>query len=122
MMLVSLLIVLYVAIQSDAQQQVWCVASPGASSVALQKGLDWACYNGADCSNIQPNQPCYEPNTVKDHASYAFNSYYQKFKKIGGTCSFGNAAITTNTDPSKVMVFAILISFPDSKVQEAWNN
>ncbi|KAK6919227.1 X8 domain [Dillenia turbinata] len=90
-MLVSLLIVLSVAIQS---------ARPGASTEALQKALDWACQSGADCLSIQPNQPCYEPNTVQDHASYVFNSYYQRFHKYGGSCDFGNAAILTIADPS----------------------
>ncbi|CAA0823694.1 Carbohydrate-binding X8 domain superfamily protein [Striga hermonthica] len=48
----------------------WCVASSGVSETALQVALDYACgYGGADCSPLQPNGPCYEPNTVRDHAS-----------------------------------------------------
>ncbi|KVG94994.1 hypothetical protein Ccrd_026068 [Cynara cardunculus var. scolymus] len=70
----------------------WCVASSSASETALQVGLDYACgYGGADCSEIQPGATCYNPNTVRDHASYAFNAYYQK-NPAPTSCSFGGVA------------------------------
>ncbi|QHN90870.1 Glucan endo-1,3-beta-glucosidase [Arachis hypogaea] len=77
-------------------------ADPQRSDDELQAALNWACGSGdADCSKIQVNQPCYYQNTLKDHASYAFNSYFQKFKHRGGSCFFRGSAITTEADPSK---------------------
>ncbi|GAV79582.1 X8 domain-containing protein [Cephalotus follicularis] len=79
---------------------VWCIASPTASETALQVALDYACgYGGADCSAIQPAGSCYNPNTIRDHASYAFNYYYQK-NPIPTSCVFGGTAQLTYTDPS----------------------
>ncbi|XP_076906206.1 uncharacterized protein LOC143562214 [Bidens hawaiensis] len=78
----------------------WCVASSSASETSLQVALDYGCgYGGADCSAIQPGASCYNPNTVRDHASYAFNAYYQK-NPAPTSCSFGGVAQLTNTDPS----------------------
>ncbi|XVF58522.1 hypothetical protein PTKIN_Ptkin07bG0072800 [Pterospermum kingtungense] len=78
----------------------WCVASQAASQTALQVALDYACgYGGADCAAIQPGGGCYNPNTVRAHASYAFNSYYQK-NPVPSSCTFGATAVTTSTDPS----------------------
>uniref|UniRef100_A0A0D9V384 X8 domain-containing protein n=1 Tax=Leersia perrieri TaxID=77586 RepID=A0A0D9V384_9ORYZ len=77
----------------------WCVASQSASPTALQVALDYACGYGADCSAIQAGGSCFNPDTVHDHASYAFNSYYQK-NPVPTSCDFGGTATITNTDPS----------------------
>lgn len=80
----------------------WCIASPTASETALQVALDYACgYGGADCSALQPGATCYNPNTLRDHASYAFNDYYQK-NPVPTSCIFGGTAQLTYNDPSKI--------------------
>ncbi|XP_058101193.1 glucan endo-1,3-beta-glucosidase 4-like isoform X1 [Magnolia sinica] len=80
--------------------QSWCVASQSASETALQVALDYACgYGGADCSAIQKGGSCFNPDTLRDHASYAFNDYYQK-NPAPTSCNFGGTAVLTNTDPS----------------------
>ncbi|CAN7133551.1 hypothetical protein BRARA_H01949 [Brassica rapa] len=79
----------------------WCIAKANASPTSLQVALDYACgYGGADCGQIQQGASCYEPNTIRDHASFAFNSYYQKHPG-SDSCNFGGAAQLTSTDPSK---------------------
>ncbi|CAL5190568.1 unnamed protein product [Lathyrus oleraceus] len=78
----------------------WCVASPSASLIALQVALDYACgYGGADCSAIQPAGSCYNPNSIHDHASYAFNKYYHR-NPLPNSCNFGGTAVITSTNPS----------------------
>ena len=80
----------------------WCVASPSASATALQVALDYACgQGGADCSPIQQGGSCFSPDTVRDHASYAFNSYYQK-NPVQTSCDFAGTAVLTTTNPSKL--------------------
>ncbi|KAF7150506.1 hypothetical protein RHSIM_Rhsim02G0091300 [Rhododendron simsii] len=98
--LLALLLLSSIAPKSDGQFEDWCVADEQTPAEELQRALDWACGNGADCSKLQVNQPCYLPNTVKDHASFAFNSYYQKLKHKGATCYFNAAALITALDPS----------------------
>ncbi|KAJ4975868.1 hypothetical protein NE237_000974 [Protea cynaroides] len=99
--LLALFFLMMIPHQSDAQLEEWCIVDEQTPDKELQEALDWACgKGGADCSKIQPKQPCYLPNNMKDHASYAFNSYYQKFKNKGGTCYFNGAAMITQLDPS----------------------
>lgn len=79
----------------------WCVASSTASELDLQNALDWACGAGnVDCSAVQPSQPCYQPDTLVSHASYAFNSYYQMNGATDVACSFGGTGVKTTQDPS----------------------
>ncbi|XP_039048696.1 mucin-2-like isoform X2 [Hibiscus syriacus] len=83
-----------------APGQSWCIARTGASETTLQSALDYACgTGGADCSQIQQGGNCYNPNSLQNHASYAFNSYYQK-NAAPTSCDFGGAATIVNTNPS----------------------
>lgn len=85
----------------EGQFHDWCIADEQTPDDELVQALKWACENGGNCSKIQENQPCYLPNTVKEHASYAFNSYYQNMKQNGASCYFNSAALLTAHDPSK---------------------
>lgn len=79
----------------------WCVAHPGVSQIDLQNALDWACGLGmADCSAIQNGGPCFEPDTLLSHASYAFNAYYQQNGNSDIACNFGGTAKLIKNDPS----------------------
>ncbi|KAL2345580.1 hypothetical protein Fmac_006865 [Flemingia macrophylla] len=80
--------------------QSWCVAKTGVPETSLQSALDYACgMPSVDCSQIQQGGSCYNPNSLQNHASFAFNSYYQK--NPGPTsCDFGGAANIVNTNPS----------------------
>ncbi|KAK7243764.1 hypothetical protein RIF29_38575 [Crotalaria pallida] len=80
---------------------LWCVAKPSVPDPIIQEAMNYACASGADCSSISPNGPCFEPNSVYAHASYAFNSYWQMTKASGGTCEFGGTAILVAVDPSE---------------------
>lgn len=80
---------------------LWCVAKPTVPDPIMQEAMNYACWSGADCESIQPNGPCFEPNTVYAHATYAFNSYWQRTKGNGGTCDFGGTAMLVAVDPSK---------------------
>ncbi|GJZ66236.1 glucan endo-1,3-beta-glucosidase 4-like protein [Tanacetum coccineum] len=79
----------------------FCVARKGADTGSLQDGLNWACGPGqANCSAIQSGQPCFMPDTLENHASFAYNDYYQRMRSVGATCDFSGTAVTTMVDPS----------------------
>lgn len=84
---------------------LWCIARSSANDSALQSALDWACGPGpnqgnVDCTAISAGGQCYTPDTLSNHASYAFNSYFQKNNQAAQACNFNNCAQTTSSDPS----------------------
>ncbi|KAB2620058.1 glucan endo-1,3-beta-glucosidase 3-like [Pyrus ussuriensis x Pyrus communis] len=86
---------------NDTTNQTFCVVKEGADKKMLQAALDWACGPGkVDCSPLLQGQPCYEPDNVLTHATYAFNAYFQLMAKSPGTCDFKGVATVTTTDPS----------------------
>ncbi|KAB1205163.1 Glucan endo-1,3-beta-glucosidase 1 [Morella rubra] len=82
-----------------SQFPVWCVVKPTVPDPIIQAAMDYACGSGADCTSIQRNGSCYQPDTLSHHASYAFNSYWQNTKLGGGTCDFGGTAMLVTVDP-----------------------
>ncbi|KZV42380.1 PLASMODESMATA CALLOSE-BINDING protein 3 [Dorcoceras hygrometricum] len=107
------------AIHSDAN---YCVCNSGLSDTVLQKNIDYACGSGADCSGILQNGACFNPNTVKDHCTYAVNSYYQRKGQTAGSCVFDGTATVTANAPNAVTGcvypssprFGVLFSFYNS--------
>ncbi|XP_047944509.1 PLASMODESMATA CALLOSE-BINDING PROTEIN 3-like [Salvia hispanica] len=93
------LMVLLLAITGHSSAS-WCVCKDGLSDTVLQKALDYACGAGADCNPIHQNGPCFQPNTVKAHCSYAANSYFQKNRQQPTACNFEGAATISASDPS----------------------
>ncbi|KAI3454725.1 hypothetical protein Pfo_011388 [Paulownia fortunei] len=79
----------------------WCLCKEGVSDAALQKTLDYACGAGADCNPIHQNGPCFNPNTVRAHCSYAVNSYFQRNRQAPTACDFSGTASLVTSDPSR---------------------
>ncbi|KAK4431190.1 Glucan endo-1,3-beta-glucosidase [Sesamum alatum] len=78
----------------------WCLPKSDASDAALQANLDYACGQGIDCKPIQPGGACFTPNTVRSHASFAMNSYYQTQGRNDFNCDFSGTGSITTIDPS----------------------
>ncbi|KAI5069567.1 hypothetical protein GOP47_0015868 [Adiantum capillus-veneris] len=83
--------------------KTWCVAKPTAIvPESLQAAMDYACGVDPDfCKSLQPGQPCFLPNTLYAHASFAFNAYWQaRRSQPDTTCDFGGNAVLINVDPT----------------------
>lgn len=79
---------------------LWCVAKPTVPDPIIEEAMNYACGSGADCASIGSSGSCFQPDTLFAHASYAFNSYWQRTKVAGGTCDFGGTAMLVSVDPS----------------------
>ncbi|TMW96676.1 hypothetical protein EJD97_007015 [Solanum chilense] len=93
-------LILILALTGYSSGANYCVCKDGFADTILQHNIDYACGNGADCTGILQNGPCYNPNTIKDHCSYAVNSYYQRKASTGATCDFTGSASLTSTPPA----------------------
>ncbi|KAF8100678.1 hypothetical protein N665_0218s0016 [Sinapis alba] len=79
-----------------------CIADPRIPDKVVQAAADWACrQSGGDCSMIQIGQNFFVQDTIKDHASVVFNTYYQHYKHQAGSYDFHGAAVISHTDSSK---------------------
>ncbi|KAG5525524.1 hypothetical protein RHGRI_031985 [Rhododendron griersonianum] len=58
--------------------RTWCVANPFVGDDKLRRAIDYYCKQpGVDCNVIRPGGPCYQPNSVQEHASVVLNLYYK---------------------------------------------
>ncbi|KAI8539974.1 hypothetical protein RHMOL_Rhmol09G0224300 [Rhododendron molle] len=79
----------------------WCVPKSGATEASLQANINWACTDGGvDCSAIKAGGACFNPNTVKSHAAYIMNAYYQAKGHQDFNCDFSGTGTVTTSDPS----------------------
>ncbi|KAE8674227.1 Glucan endo-1,3-beta-glucosidase-beta-glucanase, putative isoform 2 [Hibiscus syriacus] len=89
---------------AKGQGKTWCVAKPSTDDAALASNINSACNDlgslGWNCSQIQPNGACFEPDTLINHASFAMNSYYQAFGRQEHNCYFLSSGLVTISDPS----------------------
>lgn len=66
----------------------WCLPKPEANDENLQNNIDYVCGLGIDCRPIQEGGTCFFPDTVRAHATYAMNAYYQATGRNGYDCDF----------------------------------
>ncbi|CAI9092402.1 OLC1v1027630C1 [Oldenlandia corymbosa var. corymbosa] len=79
----------------------WCVPRAGATDAALQNNINYVCSQGLDCRPIQQGGTCFNPNTVRSHAAYLMNLWFQTKGTTLQNCDFsGTGDIVTDRDPS----------------------
>jgi hypothetical protein len=91
------------------KEKIWCLPKPGADVEALQRNIDYVCGLEAEyCKPIQEGGECFMPNTVKAHAAFAMNAYYQGTEKNDYDCDFEQTAAISNVNPSMFIFFCTL--------------
>lgn len=76
-----------------------CAPKATATDDQLGGALGWVCQpQNLDCTPIQTSGAHFLPNTVRDHAAWAFEAYWLKNGDSGGSCDFGGAAELTRVN------------------------
>ncbi|CAN8256902.1 unnamed protein product [Cochlearia groenlandica] len=96
----TLVLYLLTLLMAGHSSATWCVCRTGLSDSVLQKTLDYACGNGADCNPTHPKGSCFSPDNVRAHCNYAVNSFFQKKGQASDSCNFTGTATPTTSDPS----------------------
>ncbi|KAJ3688545.1 hypothetical protein LUZ61_017709 [Rhynchospora tenuis] len=98
---------------------IWCVfaGSKNVSWTELREAVQYACGVGnGTCNAILPGGECYKPNRLARDANWAFNLYWQQFKKSGAACYFNGLATQTAKDPSKFPFFLFSEQFSQYRI------
>lgn len=84
----------------------WCLPKTGADVEALQRNIDYICgLNVQYCGPIQEGGECFLPNTVRAHAAFAMNAYYQATGRNDYDCDFQQTGAISNVDPSIFLIY-----------------
>ncbi|KAF3516748.1 hypothetical protein DY000_02061409, partial [Brassica cretica] len=79
----------------------WCVAKSGATNAQLQANINWVCsQGGVDCKPIQAGGSCFNPSSLRMHASFVMNAYFQKNGRSDGSCHFSGTGVVVRSNPS----------------------
>ncbi|XXG85618.1 hypothetical protein AAC387_Pa11g0663 [Persea americana] len=82
------------------EEKTWCVPESEANMEVLQANIDFVCGQGLDCGPIQAGGSCFFPDSVRAHAAFAMNAYYQAAGRNSYNCDFGQTGKITTIDPS----------------------
>ncbi|CAI9295604.1 unnamed protein product [Lactuca saligna] len=79
--------------------KTWCIPRSGASDEVLQMNIDYVCGLGFDCQPISKGGRCFYPDSVRAHAAYAMNVYYQATGRHDYDCDFRSTGAITSSNP-----------------------
>ncbi|XP_051121780.1 major pollen allergen Ole e 10-like [Andrographis paniculata] len=86
----------------------WCVPRDDATDVALMGIMAFVCNWKPDCcTGVLPGGDCYQPGqivkahlTIREHAAYVMNNYFQSRGGKDSDCGFSGFGMITDVDPS----------------------
>ncbi|XP_071691216.1 glucan endo-1,3-beta-glucosidase [Rutidosis leptorrhynchoides] len=87
-------------VQHPNRRNTWCIPKTGADEKTLQLNIDYVCGLGFDCNPIRKGGRCFYPNSVRAHAAYAMNVYYQATGQHDYDCDFSRTGVIASSNPS----------------------